>query len=75
MLGQSELAQGSGSQMVCQQALDELVLEMRSFNALIALELCYRQQFADVRRAFSKGLAKLRTHLSCTKQQVGSQIP
>lgn len=47
--------------------MDELVLQIGSFNALFALELCYRQQFAVVRRAFSEGLAKLRTHLSCTK--------
>lgn len=62
--------------MFCQQTelMDELVLQICSFNALFALELCYRQQFAVVRLAFSKDLAKLRTHLSRTKQQLGFQI-
>ncbi len=62
--------------MFCQQTelMDELVLQICSLNTLFALELCYRQQFAVVRRALSKDLAKLRTHLSCTKQQRGFQI-
>lgn len=60
--------------MVSQHTLDESGSQICLFDALFALELCYRQQFAALRRASLKGLVKLRRHLSWSEQQLSSQI-